>query len=367
MKNSFHLRHRVTLLGITFLMLNGVECLEVQASEVPCTNHSSGELKVLKEPSCGKPGEGERSCSVCGEVYQKDVIPALSHTVGDWENMMEPGALTPGKKKRSCTTCGEVMEMQEVSPLYTLTENIALSQTQVNTVPGSHFTLTATGTPTFAEGQPVVWNTWNPAVAVVDQNGNVYTTGQGETYITATTFNGVTGVCRVSTGFPIQYVLNGGKNHSSNVNTFYDATEVTLFSPKKSGYIFEGWYTSGNFQSGQKITELKDKKAYTLYAKWKKAAKPSKVKSLKVYPSANRAIYCTFLSVSDNTKYQIVIATDKNFKKGKKIYTSDYNSFYKDGLKKGKTYYVKVRGYRQDSTGKKYYGKYSSTQKIKIQ
>ena len=36
-------------------------------------------------------------------------------------------------------------------------------------------------------------------------------------------------------------------------------------------------------------------------------------------------------------------------------------------LKKGKTYYVKVRAYTKDSKGKKVYGKYSNVKKVKIQ
>ena len=35
-------------------------------------------------------------------------------------------------------------------------------------------------------------------------------------------------------------------------------------------------------------------------------------------------------------------------------------------LKKGKTYYVRVRAYKKDSTGRKVYGKYSTVKKIKI-
>ena len=35
-------------------------------------------------------------------------------------------------------------------------------------------------------------------------------------------------------------------------------------------------------------------------------------------------------------------------------------------LKKGKTYYVRVRAYKKDSTGRKVYGKYSKVMKVKI-
>ena len=35
-------------------------------------------------------------------------------------------------------------------------------------------------------------------------------------------------------------------------------------------------------------------------------------------------------------------------------------------LSKGKTYYVKVRAYKKDSTGAKVYGSFSSVKKVKI-
>ena len=35
-------------------------------------------------------------------------------------------------------------------------------------------------------------------------------------------------------------------------------------------------------------------------------------------------------------------------------------------LKKGKTYYVRIRAYKVDSTGKKVYGKYTSVKKVKV-
>lgn len=64
--------------------------------------------------------------------------------------------------------------------------------------------------------------------------------------------------------------------------------------------------------------------------------------------------------------YQITYATNSKFTKGKKnIYmTSTSKTITK--LKKGKTYYVKVRAYKKNSKGEKVYGKYSNVKKVKI-
>ncbi|MBQ4529574.1 MAG: fibronectin type III domain-containing protein [Lachnospiraceae bacterium] len=68
------------------------------------------------------------------------------------------------------------------------------------------------------------------------------------------------------------------------------------------------------------------------------------------------------------TGYQIQIATNKKFTKGKKTYTikkASTTSKTITGLKKKKTYYVKVRAYKA-SGSKKVYGKYSAIKKVTI-
>ena len=63
--------------------------------------------------------------------------------------------------------------------------------------------------------------------------------------------------------------------------------------------------------------------------------------------------------------YQLVYATNKKFTKNKKTLTLKSTTKTISKLKKGTTYYVKVRAYKV-SNGKKVYGKYSSVKKVKI-
>ena len=71
---------------------------------------------------------------------------------------------------------------------------------------------------------------------------------------------------------------------------------------------------------------------------------------------------------SKATGYQITYAQNKKFKKGKKNITVRKNKTTKKTIKKlkaGKTYYVKVRAYK--NAGKtKLYGCYSGVKKVKI-
>ena len=65
--------------------------------------------------------------------------------------------------------------------------------------------------------------------------------------------------------------------------------------------------------------------------------------------------------------YQISYATKKNFSGAKKKNVNVYkDSMTIKKLKKGKTYYVRVRAYVEDDYGSKIYGKWSSVKKIKI-
>ena len=57
--------------------------------------------------------------------------------------------------------------------------------------------------------------------------------------------------------------------------------------------------------------------------------------------------------------YCVQYSTNKKFKKAKTKLTIKK-------LKKKKTYYIRVRAYRLDEKGKKIFGPYSKTKKIKI-
>lgn len=69
--------------------------------------------------------------------------------------------------------------------------------------------------------------------------------------------------------YTITYKLFGGTNSARNPKTFTVEKEVKLYSPKKKGYTFMGWYTDSNYKN--KITAIPKgtAKNITLYAKWK--------------------------------------------------------------------------------------------------
>jgi len=72
------------------------------------------------------------------------------------------------------------------------------------------------------------------------------------------------------TEYSVAYVLNGGENDSSNVDSYVASDlPIILGVPTKVGYGFAGWYSSASF-SGAQITSIASGSMgnLTLYAKW---------------------------------------------------------------------------------------------------
>lgn len=75
----------------------------------------------------------------------------------------------------------------------------------------------------------------------------------------------------------------------------------------------------------------------------------------------SRKITISWAGVSNARNYQVQISMKKNFKKGSKVRISPKTKFIWKKLKKGKTYYVRVRAC---ANGR--YGAWSKAKKVKV-
>lgn len=166
--------------------------------------------------------------------------------------------------------------------------------------------------------------------------------------------------------YKLTYNVNGGSKLKTTTKTItYDSTLGDLEKAKRKGYSLKGWYTKK--KGGTRVTEAtKVTGDITVYAQWKKVTKPGKVTIKKVKNVSKKTIRVTLKKVKGADGYQVRYSTDSDMKKTK-VVTTEKTAVKITGLKKGKTYYVKVRAYKLDSAGKKVYSaKYSKVKRVTI-
>lgn len=233
---------------------------------------------------------------------------------------------------------------------------------------GNSVQLTATVSPDDAADTSVKW-TSSSKYASVDDTGKVTVKSNAPGgYITITASandeSGVTASCKIKVYNKITYNLNGGKQNKSNKTSFCKQT-VKLYSPTRAKYTFGGWYTDKGLK--KKIASISNKttKNVTLYAKWTKVTQCSAPSKVTLKNSKAKTMAVSIKSVSGAKGYEITYSTSSKFSGAKKK-TITGKAVNIGSLSKGKTYYVKVRAYKLDSTGAKVYGKYSKTVKVQI-
>jgi len=93
-------------------------CGEVQTEEIKKADHDFGKWDVIREADCTHTGERERECVECGYV-QTETIPKTEHEYGKWSVTEEPTDHSTGIRSRSCRICGYTEE-EEFDPDGTL-------------------------------------------------------------------------------------------------------------------------------------------------------------------------------------------------------------------------------------------------------
>lgn len=156
---------------------------------------------------------------------------------------------------------------------------------------------------------------------------------------------------------------NGGTVTTKTKNVKVKAKAGTLPSPSRKGYTFTGWYTAKN--GGTKVTAgTKISKSQTLYAHWTKTT-VSKAVISKLTNTAGQKLNVSVNTIKGVRGYQFIYAEKSDFSGYKKV-NSAKTSVTLSNLKKNKTYYVKVRGFKKDSAGNYVYGIYSAVKKITV-
>ena len=232
----------------------------------------------------------------------------------------------------------------------------------------------------------VEWKTSDEKVATVDENGTVKASGVGTAVITVASEDGATAECKVTVEVPdapsgISAVsksynqikvswnkVSGADGYKVSYGTSSKCSTKTVYVKSSTrSYVFKGLKTGRKYYVRVCAYKTVDGK--------KVVGSPSSVKSVKPVPAkqtsfkvkaGTKKFTASWKKVSGACGYKVYYSTKKS--SGFKYKTVKGNSKVKytvKNLKKGKTYYVKSRAYRIVN-GKKVYGPYTSTVRVRV-
>ena len=150
--------------------------------------------------------------------------------------------------------------------------------------------------------------------------------------------------------------IKNGKSVLDGLMTFYDA---------KIGGFRHVNQASGGYQPV--VDQMATEQAYYALAHYKTSV-PDKATLSSVKKADSTSLKVTWKKAAVASGYQVMIATNSKFTKNVEKFTvkgrTTVSKTIKE-LKKGKTYYVKVRAYKTVN-GTKLYGEYSASKKVKL-
>ena len=150
--------------------------------------------------------------------------------------------------------------------------------------------------------------------------------------------------------------IKNGKSVLDGLMTFYDA---------KIGGFRHVNQASGGYQPV--VDQMATEQAYYALAHYKTSV-PDKATLSSVKKADSTSLKITWKKAAVASGYQVMIATNSKFTKNVEKFTvkgrTAVSKTIKE-LKKGKTYYVKVRAYKTVN-GTKLYGEYSASKKVKL-
>ncbi|PGM56125.1 InlB B-repeat-containing protein [Bacillus sp. AFS053548] len=154
-----------------------------------------------------------------------------------------------------------------------------------------------------------------------------------------------------------QYTVNFNSNGGSKVSaktTNYNTIITVPTAPKRTGYTFGGWYKEASLKTPWRFSSDKVTTNTTLYAKWI-ITPPTAPKSITVTKSSSTSLKIAWSKVSGASGYELYRAS-KSSGTYMLIKSTTAYQVTNSKLKRGSTYYYKVRVYKVVGTKKIYSG-----------
>ena len=328
--------------------------------------------KEIIFPTCTTEGYTIYTCSRCGDSYQADLTEPLGH---DYQKTVtDPTCLENGYTTYTCGRCDDSYQADFTRPLGHSFENgrcircdigdsianAAISSIAAQVYTGKEITPSVTvkfGTSTLKQGSDFTVayrNNLNAgaAYAVVTGKGNY----SGSKTVSFTITPKSVAALEYS---PVEAQVYSGKAKKPAV-TVKDGTAELV-----NGQDYSIAY-SNNKQIGTAIITITGKGSYTgtKTITFKINPKAAALKKLRAVNGKKMTV--SWKKVKNIDGYQLQYSTSSKFKtyKTKKIKAGTLTKTISK-LKKGKTYYVRIRTYKKES-GKTYYSTWSKAGKVKI-
>ena len=233
---------------------------------------------------------------------------------------------------------GDILPMQSSS--YIQIDEIEADSKEIELNVADNYQITAKITPTNST-ESIKYESSDDNIVTVSSQGLVSAVGSGEAYVSIYTDSGAIDVVKVLVSEKADVTVPTAS--PSSIPTVVPTSTPRPSSSSSYDYYDDDYSSSTSLKKPSKVTgvSVKNKKGKKIQVKWKWK-----------------------LNVSG---FQIQYALNSKFsKQSKKKQVGKYTSSkIIKGLKKGKTYYVRVRAYNKKS-GRVKYGKWSKVKKVKI-
>ncbi|MBR0413904.1 MAG: leucine-rich repeat protein [Clostridia bacterium] len=329
-------------------------------------------ITFVMAPTCTETGYTTYTCSACGESYTADETPLQPHTPQEIPAVAATCTQEGSTKGSRCAVCALVLEApQSISKL-------------PHEYDGGKITLAPTckkeGTKTFTCKHCTA--SYTQTLAKVDHTYTVVVK-KAASFSQNGVLNEACSMCQQLRKSTVVKSLKAAKL-SATVLTY---TGKNLTAPKvtvtdSAGKTVAAKYYTVTYISRANSKAVKSISAigqYKVKITFKNAYSGTKYLYFTVKPrtitqytpaTAKKAITAKWKKDTSATGYQVVIATNKSFTAGKKVYAlkNSLTSKKITGLKSGKVYYVRVRAYKKivvDGKKLNIYSSYSAIKKVK--
>ena len=158
--------------------------------------------------------------------------------------------------------------------------------------------------------------------------------------------------------YTVSFNSQGGKVVSNKIAN-YNSAITNPATPTKTNYTFGGWYKQATCVTAWNFKTNKVTNNTTLYAKWTVAVSIGAPSGLKVLLYSYNSIAIKFNAVAGASGYEVFRATSSNgtYSLLSRLTNTNYTNY---GITTGRTYYYKIRSYRNVGSTRVYYSHWSA-------